>query len=371
MAYVALYWSVMIFGYFIGSKVRSRADKFSFVNAVMMICISLLVFLMGIRMGSNEEVIRSLGTIGMQSLILTVLLMVGTVVFVSLTRRILGFDKYGVLKGGSAPEGAEGAAPVLAAEDAAGEAGMSASPVEKLDGAAGAGSAAVWETEKAERSFDGGKEEEGGSSNLMTWLILIFVTLGLVVGYFLIRTHVQDLEDFNVKAGNMMTAGLSAMLLVIGFDMGIEGTVIGHIRSAGLRVLAFPAAVLVGTGVTGVLISFLFADLSIKECLAICYGFGWYTFAPVSIANEGYIIAGAISFMHNVFREVGGIMLIPLLAKRIGFIEVTSLAGVAGMDICMPIVEKVARPDIVVYSFAIGMAESLMVPLLVPMIIGM
>ena len=60
-----------------------------------------------------------------------------------------------------------------------------------------------------------------------------------------------------------------------------------------------------------------------------------------------------------------------MLAKKIGYIEVASLPGVAGMDILIPIIEKATRQDIIVYSFAIGTMESLLVPLLVPLVIGL
>lgn len=332
MAYVLLYWSVMAIGYFIGAKNRHRAEKFGFIGKVMLFCISVLVFFMGIRMGSNEEVIANLGTIGLQSLLITVLLLIGTVIFMTVTRRLLGFDKYGLLKGDAT----------------------------KVSGTAG---------------FDGAddhaNEKEKGSSNVMTWCIIIFVVIGLAVGYLLVLPKVSDMEHFNVIIGNLMTIGLSIMLFVIGIDMGLSGTVFSHLKNAGFRVLAFPVAVIIGTGVTGALISLLFPSLSLKEMLAICYGYGWYTFAPVSIAGEGYIIAGAISFMHNVIRELSGLILIPLLAKHIGYIEVTGLPGVAAMDVCMPIVERACRQDIVIYSFAVGMAECVAVPLLVPLIIGM
>ena len=60
------------------------------------------------------------------------------------------------------------------------------------------------------------------------------------------------------------------------------------------------------------------------------FGFGWYTFAPVTITGAGHAMAGAVSFMHNVIRETCGIILIPVLAKKIGYIEVCDLPGVAG-----------------------------------------
>jgi uncharacterized membrane protein YbjE (DUF340 family) len=70
-------------------------------------------------------------------------------------------------------------------------------------------------------------------------------------------------------------------------------------------------------------------------------------------------------------REMLGIMLIPIVAKYIGFIESTALPGGGAMDVCLPIVERATAPNIVIYSFVIGLSLSVAVPILVPLIIGL
>lgn len=88
------------------------------------------------------------------------------------------------------------------------------------------------------------------------------------------------------------------------------------------------------------------------------------------ITEAGHAVAGAISFMHNVIRETLGIIIIPLAAQKIGYIEATAIPGVAAMDVCMPIVERSCNQETIVYAFCIGASMSLPVPLLVPWIIG-
>lgn len=63
-------------------------------------------------------------------------------------------------------------------------------------------------------------------------------------------------------------------------------------------------------------------------------------------------------------------MLIPVVAKKIGYIETTGMPGAAAMDVCLPIVEKSTRSDIAVYSFVSGVTLSILVPVLVPLILG-
>ena len=345
MGYVALYWGFMLLGYFFGSKLRKHQEKLGFINGVMLVCISLLVLLMGIRMGANEEVIRNLGSIGVQALIITVLLMAGAVLSVTVARKLLGMDKHGFLKIKGCPS----------------EAGL----------ACGREAAAVdTQTAAPPKGEETQKEEGGGNSNLMSWMILISVAAGLLAGYFVVGKRITDIDAFDSLTGWMMTAGLCVLLHVIGIDMGVSGTVVKQLKNIGPRIIAFPVAVVLGTTVTAVLIGLVFDNLTVRESLAISYGFGWYTFAPITITNAGHVVAGAVSFMHNVFREMSGIVLIPVLAKYIGYIEVTALTGVAGMDICLPIVERATRQEIIVYSFAIGVVESFLVPFLTPLALG-
>ena len=86
--------------------------------------------------------------------------------------------------------------------------------------------------------------------------------------------------------------------------------------------------------------------------------------------EAGYLTASAVSFLHNVMRELLSIVFIPLIAKKIGYIETTGMPGAAAMDVCLPIVEKSTRSDIAVYSFVSGVVLSILVPVFVPLIIG-
>ncbi len=326
MGYVVLYMSFLAAGYIVGSRLRDKRDKMGFLGALTNFCVSLLVFIMGIKMGSNEEVIANLGTIGIQSVVITVLLAVITVAGVTLARVVMGMNKYGLTKKQQAELGEI-----------------------KLENG---GTAAT---------------EESGDSNLMTILILGFTVIGLLVGYFVVRNNAALLDIFNVSNGHIMTVGLCLLMISIGLGMGLDGTVLTYLKQAGFRVLVFPVVVILATTVGGFVVSLIYGDLSIGESLAICYGFGWYTFAPIAISNAGYVMAGAISFLHNVIRELAGIVLIPVLAKKIGYIEVASIPGVAAMDVCLPIVERVTRQDIIIYSFLIGFSQAIFVPVLVNM----
>ena len=88
------------------------------------------------------------------------------------------------------------------------------------------------------------------------------------------------------------------------------------------------------------------------------------------LTEAGFAVAGAVSFMHNVIRETLGIVLIPIAAKKIGYLECTSIPGVAAMDVCLSIVERSCRAETVVYSFCTGALMCVCVPVVVTLAIG-
>ena len=110
--------------------------------------------------------------------------------------------------------------------------------------------------------------------------------------------------------------------------------------------------------------------MTLREGLAISAGFGWYTMAPSVIASAGHTMASAVAFLHNVLREMLGIILLPVIAGKIGYIEAITIPGTASTDVCLPIVEQVCNTETVAYSFCTGLLMTATSAILVPIIMG-
>ena len=313
----------MVIMYIIASKLRNRKENFKWVGEAINVPIYVLVLLMGLRMGANKEIVDSLGTIGVQSVIVSVLVIGSSILGVILMRTVLKMDRYGNVGEDRVPKG-----------------------------------------QKPEKSA------EANTAGIRSTIIIGgLVAVGMAAGYFLIykRYSVQDV--FLEKSDPAITVLLVILLAFVGFSLGLDGSVFGNIKKAGARVFLFPLATVAGTILGGVVYG-LISSLTVREGIAVAAGFGWYTYAPNIIAQAGYPVASAISFMHNVIREVVGIIGIPFFAAKIGYIEATAVPGIASMDVCMPIIEKYARKDTVVYGFATGLLMCILVPLIVPLAIG-
>ncbi len=340
MSDLALYLGVAVVGYLAGSRLRQAEGIIRWTSRIQTAAIVVLIFTMGTRMGANRQVMMNLNSIGLYALVMTAFIMTFSAAAITLARNVMGMDRQGNLK--SPSKGVR--------RDAAKDAEVSA-----------CGTCTAGAEEEA--------EEEEKKGDPMTVIILVCVAAGLAFGYFAVGKLFADADAFDALAGQIITVGLCTLLFFVGFDMGVDGTVIGHFRAVGLRVLVFPFIIMAGT-LAGALICGLFLPISIREALAVGAGFGWYTFAPGIIMEKGLVMASAISFMHNILREYISVLIIPLVAHRAGYLEAMAVAGCSSMDVCLPIIERSTRGDIAMYAFISGVIQSMAVPVLVPLILG-
>ncbi len=315
-------WSSLIIMYIVGMKLKSRKDKLTWVDQAVNVLVYVLVFMMGLRMGANKEIVDSLGTIGIQSLIVTVITVTLSMLGVTLSRKILKMDRYGNVGDDRLPKG----------QSPAGDARANVAGIKS------------------------------------TVIIGSLVAVGMAIGYFLIYKKLSAQDEFLAKSDPLLTILLILLLGAVGLSLGLTGSIFRNAKKAGFGIVLFPVTAVLGSVIGGVIYG-LITSLSVREGIAIACGFGWYTYAPNVILQAGYPVASAISFLHNVLREVVGIIGIPFFAAKIGYIEATAVPGVAAMDVCMPIIERYAREDIVVYSFGTGLLMCLSVPIVVPLII--
>lgn len=327
MADIILYIGIIIVSGIVGSKIRAYKDRLGWTSKVQTCAIVMLVVLMGSRMGSNEEVIYNLGTIGLAALVMTLAMMGGSLICLLLARKALGFTKDAKI-------------------------------------------AALHSSELEAEALDEAAEEKQGV-NKMTLIILCSVIVGMALGYLVARPIFgENIAEFDSAASLGIKIGLCILMVFVGLDLGLEGTVLTMIKEAGWRIMVFPVACIIGTLISAGLCGFLF-KLSLPESLAIGAGFGWYSLAPGIIMEAGYLTASAISFLHNVMREIFSILLLPIIAEKVGCIEAACVPGAPAMDVCLPIINRATKGKAVTYGFITGVIMSFLVPIMVPIMIAL
>lgn len=309
---VSGYFALVAFGAFLGSRKSVKSRSVSWLSPLQTGLLLIIILALGIQLGANEEVSASLDVIGIAALVISLFAMAGSVLLLLLLRVfVLHMDR----------------------------------KAESHD-------------ESAQRS----SQEETTADRSLTWLISAAVLLGFALGRWLLPSAVSD------RCGSVVTLGLDAMLFLVGFDLGRQGEAVSSIRAAGVRALLIPLAVVSGSLVFGALAA-AFLPFAPRDTAAVAAGMGWYSLAPTLLAPYSLKLS-AVAFLANVLREILTILLIPVIARRLGYLECVAAAGATAMDTVLPVIVRSTSRRMTIYAFASGLVCSLLVPLLVPLIAG-
>lgn len=312
---LAIYIALVVVGAVIGSRPALRNRPLPILGKLQFLALMLLIVTLGVKLGAKDEVISSLGQIGLAALLITLLAMAGSLLAVTLLRRfVLKLDRFGLPQGTSAGE----------------------EPTE---------------------------HEQGTADNGTTKWIVLAVVLGMLAGYFLLP------DSIVAWCGTVIDLGLYLLLFLVGVDMGRQGTMLNDIKAAGFKVLLVPLAVVMGTFLFAALAGLLL-PIGSKDSMASSAGFGWYSLAPTLLQSYSLSVS-AVAFLSNVLREILSIVAIPMVARRVGYVECVSLAGATAMDTVLPVVVGATHERIAIYSFTSGVVLSLLVPVLVPAIVAL
>lgn len=203
---------------------------------------------------------------------------------------------------------------------------------------------------------------EAAQSGNLTWFIVGSVALGIGIGFFLLPRAWAGVLD------TVTTAAISVLLLGIGLDLGESRETWQKLRRMSWRVFLVPLLVATGS-LVGTTLGGLVINLPLNESSAVGAGFGWYSLSGVLLAKIYRVETGALAFMTNVIRELLAILLIPLLARRIGKVVAVAPGGATTMDTTLPLIARVTDTETTLVAFVNGLVLSLLVPVLVPLLV--
>lgn len=90
-----LYIGMLALGVLIGSRKQIRSRELPWLGRLQFVALIVLIAVLGVEIGSDDKVISSLGEIGLSALVITVFALAGSVLAVSLVRRLLKLDRQG------------------------------------------------------------------------------------------------------------------------------------------------------------------------------------------------------------------------------------------------------------------------------------
>ncbi|MBO8136669.1 MAG: lysine exporter LysO family protein [Desulfotomaculum sp.] len=196
----------------------------------------------------------------------------------------------------------------------------------------------------------------------MTWIIIISVAAGMLLGYWVIPHELVGCLD------KLTTAALCVLLLGVGIELGQQKEAWERLWKVGWRVILVPVMVALGS-LLGSLVVGAAIGMPVNESLAVGAGFGWYSLSGVLLAKIYSVELGALAFITNVARELMAFLLIPVTARYIGKFSAVAPGGATTMDTTLPLVSRSTDADTAVVAFINGSILSSLVPILVPLLI--
>lgn len=195
----------------------------------------------------------------------------------------------------------------------------------------------------------------------MSIKILLSVLAGIATGYYIFPSNFLQYTDI------IIDIGLCVLLFFVGIDIGRQKDVFSNIKTMGLKMLLVPFGIIVG-GLLGGIISGVVLKMPINEAGAIGSGLGWYTLSSMMLANYSTELS-ALAFISNVIREVIALILVPFVAKYIGYLESVSICGATAMDTALPVISRATDSNTTIIAFISGVISTISVPLLLPIIL--
>ena len=90
-----LYIGMLALGVLVGSRKSVRSRKLLWLGRLQSVALIALIAVLGVEIGADDKVISSLGEIGLSALVITVFALAGSLLAVTLVRRLLGLDSRG------------------------------------------------------------------------------------------------------------------------------------------------------------------------------------------------------------------------------------------------------------------------------------
>lgn len=278
----------------------------------------LLMAVIGMNVGINEEIMQNLGKIGLNCALLCLSAIGGSVAFVvALEHTILPLSRLVQLSQQSGGQDAE-----------ASEAVQSKAPA------------------------------EGG--NALLWLIPLSVAAGIAAGYFMLTPASARLLDA------LLYGALIVLYTGVGISMGENRSVFAYLKQLGAKVLLLCLAIFFGS-VGGGLLAGMLLGVAPKTALLASSGMGYYSMTGAFMTQHMGAEAGIYGFMVNVMRDFFTVLLLPLLVHISKGSAIAS--GAAGnMDTMLVPVTKLVGQELGLVALVAGVITTFSVPFLQPLL---
>ena len=280
----------------------------------------LLLFLLGIEVGSNEMIVRSLPTLGVEALLLSSAATLGCCV--------LAWMLWRVSKNNTVQENAK-------------------------------------KETSADKEGNPAEKEGLQGSSLIRGLKVMKGSL-IVVGFFIIGLlgGIEKMVPSWLLDGDVSFVALCGLLLFVGLGIGLNPEMKKEVRSLRPRMALLPVVTIIGSWL-GALLIWTVLHRTLSDCMAINSGFAYYSLSSIFITEYRGAELGTIALLANIIREMLTLLGAPLMARWFGPLAPISAGGATTMDTTLPILSQTLGQRYIALSIYHGFVVDFTGPFLV------
>lgn len=329
----------------VGHIFRNNTHVHRWVRHMLTIVIWVLLFILGIKLGSDKALMNQIESLGLQGITIGCMSILGSLC----VARVLGHyafpDAFTPLK--NMPQRAfknktTHTTNAINADNATGTTTISNS--------------ATKNNTTSESSFF--------QSIKSSLVVLCFFFIGVIIG-------VYDLIPTAWAKGSASMWVLYILLVLAGMGVGFDLKAFGIIRELRGKILLVPFGVILGSFLGSLISSFFFTNISALDSIAVGFGFGYYSLAPLMITEAASPQLGSVALMANMIHEVITLPLAPLMIKAFGHLAPIMSGGAASMDTCLPTIARNSGERYAIIAIFNGIVLTIAVPILVPFVLSL
>lgn len=299
----------LFFGIIIGTRNLSK-ETMKKIDIFTNIVIVILMTIIGMNIGINEEIISKFGKIGLNCAVISIFgIGLSIILTVMLEKTIL--------------------------------------PLEKI---------------KNKINLENKKEieQDENEKSLLTIVIPVSVISGLIIGIFLMN------KTYEIFLNYSLVISLIMLYIGVGIFLGSNLKVLKYVKEIGIKILLIPLVIVIGS-ILGGAIAGKILGIPVNISVISAGGMGYYSLTGAFMTSKFGIEAGTYGFIVNIMREFFTVLFLPILIKISKGSAIAS-GGAGNMDTMLMPVTKFVGAELGLVTLITGIILTFFVPIILPIL---
>lgn len=299
----------LFFGIIIGTRNLSK-ETMKKIDIFTNIVIVILMTIIGMNIGINEEIISKFGKIGLNCAVISIFgIGLSIILTVMLEKTIL--------------------------------------PLEKI---------------KNKINLENKKEieQDENEKSLLTIVIPVSVISGLIIGIFLMN------KTYEIFLNYSLVISLIMLYIGVGIFLGSNLKVLKYVKEIGIKILLISLVIVIGS-ILGGAIAGKILGIPVNISVISAGGMGYYSLTGAFMTSKFGIEAGTYGFVVNIMREFFTVLFLPILIKISKGSAIAS-GGAGNMDTMLMPVTKFVGAELGLVTLITGIILTFFVPIILPIL---